>query len=323
MRNELSALALSLLVLATGAASAQTWPNGTVKFVVPVGPGLATDLTARMLADVIAPALGASVVVENIAGGSGVLGAQNVARAAPDGQTLFFANSSALTSNMYLLANVKYDPVKDFAAVAMVADSSPFVVLVNKDLPVHTVPELIAYAKAHPGELSLGMDATSGFGLVAARLLNKRGGMGATEVPYRATPQMIQDAVAGRIQAAISAPLPVKAAIDSGQLRIVGISSKNRFPGIDAVPTVAETLPGYEVDGWFALMAPAGTPRPILEKLNAETAKFLAKPASGAKLAPLGILLSRPAGVAAAAAFVRGQQERWKGLAAELDLKPE
>ena len=312
-----------LTLTAIAPAAAQNWPSAPIKFIVPVGPGLATDLTARLLADHMSQTLGASVVVENITGGSGVLGAQTVARAAPDGATIFFSNSSALTSNMYLLQNVKYDPVKDFSAVALVAASSPFEVLVNKDLPVHSIAELIAYGKAHPGDLSLGMDATSGSGLVAGRLLNKRGAIGATEVLYRATPQMIQDAISGRIQVFISAPLPVKGAVDNGQLRAIAISSKKRFPGLDNVPSVGETLPGFEVDGWFALMAPTGTPQPIVERLNAETATFLAKSEVREKLVPLGILLAQPTSVQGTADFIRGQQASWKQLASELDLKPQ
>jgi tripartite-type tricarboxylate transporter receptor subunit TctC len=304
-------------------AHAQDWPKSPIKLVMPVGPGLATDLTARMFADDASKALGVGVVVENITGGSGVLGAQTVARAAPDGYTIFFANSSALTSNMYLLDSIKYDPTKDFTALAMMADSSPFIVSVNKDLPVKSIAELIAYGKAHPGELSMGIDATSGFGLVTGRLLNKRGAIGMTEVAYRATPQMVQDATAGRIQVMISVPLVIKPFVESGQLRMLAVSSKKRFPGLDDLPTIAETIPGFDVDGWFALMAPAKTPTAILDRLNAEVAKFLDKEDVRKRLVGLGVVLSRPGTPETAAAFVRGQQEAWGGIARELDLKPQ
>ena len=321
MNRIIRALLTGLLCASASAAVAQDWPKAPVKFVVPVGPGLATDLTARMLADDASKDLGVGVVVENITGGSGVLGAQAVARAAPDGYTLFFANSSALTSNMYLLDSINYDPRKDFRAIAMIADSSPFVVTVNKDLPVHSIPELIAYGKAHPGELSIGIDATSGFGLVAGRLLNRRGAIGMTEVPYRATPQMVQDATAGRIQVMISVPIPIKPFLDSGQLRILAITSKTRFPGMPNIPTVSETIPGFEVDGWFALMAPAATPRPVVDRMNAVAARFLGREDARQRLLSLGVLLSKPAPVEAAEAFVRGQQDAWAGIAKELDLK--
>lgn len=315
-------MALSLVAFGS-LAQAQEWPKAPIKLVVPVGPGLATDLTARMFADEAARALGVGVVVENITGGSGVLGAQTVARAAPDGYTLFFANSSALTSNMYLLDSIKYDPTKDFSAVALMADSSPFVVAVNKDLPVRSIAELIALGKAKPGALSLGIDATSGFGLVTGRLLNKRGGIGMIEVPYRATPQMIQDATAGRIQVMISAPIPVKPFVESGQLRQIAISSKARFPGLDDLPTIGETIPGFDVDGWFALMAPAGTPPAIAERLNREIAAFLGNEEVRRKLVGMGVLLSKPGTPRSAADFVGLQQANWKEIARELDLKPQ
>ncbi len=323
MRKLLPAMLAIAIVGVSPIARAQDWPKAPIKLIVPVGPGLATDLTARMFADEASNGLGVGVVVENITGGSGVLGAQTVARAVPDGYTLLFANSSGLTSNMYLLDSINYNPLKDFAALAMVADSSPFVVSVNKDLPVNSIAELIAYGKAHPGELSIGIDATSGFGLVTGRLLNKRGAIGMTEVPYRATPQMLQDAVAGRIQVVISVPIPIKPFIDSGQLRMLAISSKQRFPGLATLPTIAETLPGFDVDGWFAIMAPAGAPPAILDRVNKEVVKFLDRQEARNRLVGMGVMLSRPGTPQSAAAFVRGQQEAWAGIARELDLKPQ
>ncbi len=312
------------LALAWGCAtaSAQDWPRAPIKIIVPVGPGLATDLTARLFADSAATGLGVGVVVENVTGGSGVLGAQMVARAAPDGYTLFFSNSSALTSNMYLLKNINYDPRRDFDAVAMVSDSSPFLIAVNKDLPVRSLADLIALGKSKPGALSLGIDATSGFGLITGRLLNKRGGVGMEEVAYRATPQMMQDAISGRIQALIAAPVPLKPFTTSGQLRALAVSSKDRFPGID-LPTMAETIPGLVVDGWFALMAPAGTPAAVKERLNGEVAKFLGRQDIRQRLAGLGVLLSTPKTVETASTFLHQQEDDWAGIAKELDLTPQ
>ena len=321
MRSRMFVLAVLALACVLNSARAQDWPRAPVKIVVPVGPGLATDVTARMLADSATPNLGVGVAVENITGGSGALGAQTVARAAPDGYTLLFANSSALTSNMYLLPSINYDPLRDFAVIALVSESSPFIVSVNKDVPVHSIAELIAYGKAHPGALTIGIDGTSGYGLVTGRLLNKRGEIGMVEASYRATPQMLQDLVAGRIQVMIAAPIVVRAFLGAGQLRAIGITSGTRFPGYD-VPTVAETLPGFLVDGWFALVAPAKTPYATRERMHAEVDKFLEKSEPRRKLLDFGVKLASPSSMQAATEFVHADQDRWRDLAKELDLKP-
>ena len=215
---------------------------------------------ARMLADGVSRTLGQQVYVENLPGAAGIIGAQAAARAAPDGYTLFFANASTFTSNMFMLKSIPYDPTRDFAAVAMVSNRGPFVVSVNPDLPVKSLPELIAYGKAQPGKLSYGVDATSGYGVVVGRLLNKRGAIGMVEVPYRATGQMLQETAAGTTQVMISSFAAVVGFAQAGKVRRIAISSAQRFPGVDDLPTIGETLPGFEIDGWLVVVAPAGTP---------------------------------------------------------------
>ena len=201
-------------------------------------------------------------------GASGIVGAQAAARAAPDGYTLFFANASALTSNMIMIKSIPYDPARDFSAVAMVCSSGPFVVVVTPGLPVKSLPELLAYGKANPGKLSYAVDATSGFGMVAGKLLNKRSGLGMVEVPYRVTAQMLQDLAAGTVSVAISTVAPTEGFAKAGKLRRIAITSEKRFPGLDDLPTVGETLPQFVIDGWFAVVAPTGTPTEIVRRLQ-------------------------------------------------------
>jgi tripartite-type tricarboxylate transporter receptor subunit TctC len=321
-------LTCALLLVAADSARAQTapaqaWPTRPIKLIVPTGPGLATDIMARLLADGVSRALGQQVFVENVPGASGILGAQAAARAAPDGYTLFFANASGLTSNMFLLKSIPYDPTRDFAAVAMVAVSGPFVVAVHPDLPVRSLPDLIAYGTAQPGKLSYAVDASSGYGVVVGKLLNKRAGIGMVEVPYRATAQMLQDTATGTIQLMISAVAASDAFVKAGKLRRVAISSEKRFPGLDDLPTIGETLPGFVIDGWFAVVAPTGTPPAIVQRLNEAIGQFLQSAEIRQRMIAFGLAASGASTLQSAAEFIRADQERWRNLVKELGLEPQ
>ena len=304
-------------------AQAQNWPTRPIRLIVPTGPGLGTDITARLLADGVSRGLGQQMYVENLPGASGIVGAQAAARAAPDGHTLLFANASTFTSNMFMLKSIPYDPVHDFTAVAMVSHRGPFVVSVNPQLPVKSLPELIAYAKANPGKLSYGVDASSGYGVVVGRLLNKRGALGMVEVPYRATAQMLQETAAGTTQLMISSFGAVVGFADSGKVRRIAISSGQRFPGADDLPTIGETLPGFELDGWLLVVARTGTPAEIVARLNHEIGHFLENPEIQQRLLALGLATTGIETPETTAQFIRQQQTQWRALAHELDLQPE
>jgi tripartite-type tricarboxylate transporter receptor subunit TctC len=323
MNRLLKAFAVAALLLMPNVAAAQTWPARPIKLIVPTGPGLATDIMARLLADGVTKNLGQPIVVENMPGASGIVGAQAAARAAPDGYTLFFANASALTSNMVMIKSIPYDPARDFSAVAMVCNSGPFVVVVTPGLPVKSLPELIAYGKANPGKLSYAVDATSGFGMVAGKLLNKRSNLGMVEVPYRATAQMLQDLAVGTVSVAISTVAPTEGFAKAGKLRRIAITSEKRFPGLDDLPAVGETLPQFVIDGWFAVVAPAGTPPEIVRRLNQEIDPFLKRDDIRQRLRSFGLATTGAGTPESTAAFIRGEQERWRGLARELDLQPQ
>lgn len=315
------ALAVEASVQAQAQLSA--WPTRPIRLIVPTGPGLGTDIMARLLADGVSRGLGQQVYVENLPGASGIVGAQAAARAAPDGYTLLFANASTFTSNMFMLKSIPYDPVHDFTAVAMVSHRGPFVVSVNPQLPVKSLPELILYAKANPGKLSYGVDASSGYGVVVGRLLNKRGALGMVEVPYRATAQMLQETAAGTTQLMISSFGAVVGFASSGKVRRIAISSGQRFPGADDLPTIGETLPGFELDGWLLVVAPAGTPAEIVARLNHEIGHFLENPEIQQRLLALGLATAGIETPETTAQFIRQQQTQWRALAHELDLQPE
>lgn len=314
------AIIVAALLMPGVAAHAQEWPSRSVRLIVPNGPGLASDIFARLLADGLSHALGQQVYVENIPGASGITGAVAAARAAPDGYTFLFANTSGLTSNMVMFKSLPYDPTRDFAPVAMLMDTGPFAVVVNPELPVKTLPELVSYGKANPGKLSYGIDATSGYGLVIGRLLNRRGDIGMVEIPYRSTPQLLEDTAAGRTQLMIGSVPASDAFVKSGKLRRIAISSAQRFPLLPDLPTIAETFPGLVIDGWFAIVAPSGTPADIIDRVNRVTAEVLADPKIVERLRGFDILPARPRSPQSLAAFIRAEQERWRKLALEIDL---
>ena len=319
----MTALALTLSTFAA-TALAQNWPNRPIKLIVPTGPGLGTDIMARYMAEAVSRGLGQQMYVENIGGAGGVLGAQTAARATPDGYTFFFANGSALTSNQYMIANIKYDPEKDFDAVAILTTGAPFVFAAHPDQPYKNVPELLAYAKANPGKLSYAVDATSGLGLVAARAFVKRSGIDIVEVPYRSTPQMLQDVSSGRVPIMISAMGPVEPLLTAGALRPIAMSSERRFVTFPNVQAIAETIPGFNIDGWLTVVAPAGTPLDFRTRVGLEITKFIDNDDVRKRMTTNGLVIAPPGGTPQTATeYIRKEQARWRDLARELNLKPE
>ena len=306
-----------------GAASAETYPARAIKLIVPVGQGVALDLVARMLADWMSRGLGQQMVVENMPGASGVLGAQAAARAAPDGHTLLLAPSSAMSSNMVYFKTLPYDPARDFVPIAMVCDSAPFVVTVNPALGVKTIAELIARARAEPGGLSYAVDATSGFSMVAGQLFTKRAGIDMVEIPYKTTGQALQDTAMGATQVMIASLAAVDGFVKAGKLRSLAITSAARFPAMPDLPTVAETLPGYRVDGWFTLLAPAGTPEPVVRRLNREVASFLADADVARRMSQFALSSNGAGTPGAIDEFMHGERARWRSLAQELNIQPQ
>jgi tripartite-type tricarboxylate transporter receptor subunit TctC len=321
MTGILRAILFAAILGVAGGAQAQSWPTRPVKLIVPTGPGHAVDIMARILATGVSQTLGQTVFVENMPAASGFLGAQTTARAEPDGYTLLFAPASLLSTNMYLFKSLPYDPTKDFTAVAMVCDKGPMVVTVNPDLPVKTIAELVAYGKANPGKLSYAVDATSGFGVATGRLLNKRGQIGMVEIPYRSSPQMAQDTMAGTTQLIFGSMPPVAGAVRAGKLRWIAVSSEQRFPGLEDLPTIAETLPGFRIDGWFVVVAPAGTPAPILQKLNREIDAVFKSQEVRTRALGFGLGVSDAGTPESTQAFIRSEQDRWRGLVTELGME--
>jgi tripartite-type tricarboxylate transporter receptor subunit TctC len=294
-----------------------------VKLIVPTGPGAATDVMARLLGDGVARTLGQALVVENMPGASGILAHQSVARAAADGHTFLFTNTSGMAINLVSFKQLPYDPTRDFTPVAMVCSLGPQMLSVHADVPVKTLPELIAYAKANRGKLSIAFDTTAGAAAFAAKLVNKRADLGLIEVPYRSAAQMVQDVASGVNQAMMSSVAAANAVVEAGKVRRIAITSRSRFPGLPDLPSVSEAVPGVVMNGWFAVVAPAGTPAHIVAKLNRAIGDYLKGPDIQQRLLSFGLATEGAGTPETTGQFIRQEQEHWRALAKELDIQPQ
>ena len=312
-----------MLLALPAQAGAQTWPSRPVKLIVPTGPGAATDVMARLLGDGVSRSLGQPLIVENVPGASGILAHQSVARAAPDGYTLLFTNTSGMAINLVSFKQLPYDPMRDFAPVAMVCNLGPQMLSVNAELPVNSLPDFIAYTKANRGKLSIAFDTTAGAAAFAARLLNKRADLGLTEVPYRSAAQMGQDVASGVTQVMMSSIAAANPFIQAGKIRRIAITSGTRFPGLPDLPSVSETLPGVVMNGWFAVVAPAGMPADIVVRLNRDIGEYLKGPEIQQRLLSFGLATEGAGTPESTSQFIRQEQERWRALAKELDIQPQ
>jgi len=319
----LRALLCGVLLIPAAEASAQSWPVRPVRLIVPTGPGAATDVMARLLADGVSRTLGQPVVVENMPGASGIIAHQAVARSPADGYTLLFSNTSGLAINLVSFKKLSYDPARDFTAVAMICSLGPQMLSVNAEIPAKTVPEFIAYAKANRGKLSMGFDNTAGAAAFAAKLFNRRADVGLVEVPYRSAAQMTQDAAGGTTQVMISSIAAARPVVDAGKVRRLAVTSAVRFPGLPDLPSVSETVPGVVMNGWFAVVAPAGTPPDVVRRLNQDIGQFLKGQEIQQKLLTFGLATEGAGTPESTAQFIRQEQESWVALAKELNVEPQ
>jgi tripartite-type tricarboxylate transporter receptor subunit TctC len=317
------ALLCCALVVLAAAASAQTWPSRPVKLIVPTGPGAATDVMARLVADGASRTLGQAMVVENMPGASGILAHQSVARAQADGYTLLFTNTSGMAINPVSFKQLPYDPTRDFTAVALVCSLGPQMLSVNADLPVATVGELIAYAKSNPGKLSIAFDNTAGAAAFGAKLFNRRADLGLVEVPYRSAAQMAQDVASGVNQVMMSSIAAANAVVQAGKVRRLAVTSGKRFPGLPELPSLNETVPGIVMDGFFAIVAPAGTPADVVARLNREIARYLEGSDIRERLLAIGLATEGGGTPDTTAQAIRREQELWRALAKELGVEPQ
>ena len=322
MKNLVRALSLVALCCAFGESGAQSWPTRPIRIIVSFAAGSAPDIICRFVTDRLSRAVGQQVVVDNRPGGGNLIAAQAAARSAPDGYNYFCVTAATLVSNPYTFKSLPYDPVKDFTPVAMIV-KGPFFVLVHPSIPVKTLPELAAYDKANPGKLSYATDGLRNFTGMMAAWLNKISGTNILTVPYNVMPQGIQDTLAGRTQLVILAVPAAGPRIKSGELRPLAVSYAKRIPGYEDVPTIAETYPGFEYIGWFALIAPAGTPPDIVQRVNREMDRVLKDPDTVQRLRDLGFYTEGAETPEALGEYIRAELAKWGRIVKEIGIQPE
>ena len=314
--------AAAALALAWPAARAQAWPDKPIKWVLSQPAGSGPDNVARVLTDRLAKSWGQGVVIENKPGGQNIIGAQLAARAPADGYNFYFATTAALVTNPLLFKTLSYDPVKDFVPVAFIA-RSPFAVLVRSDSPITSFDDLVARSKAAPGRLSLGNEGPRTFSGMIARLINARTQAGANLVAYASVGVGTQDLMGGHIDAMVADLASTAPLARQGRLRPLATTAGTRVAGWDTVPALAEKLPGFDMVGWFVVVAPAGTPAAVVERCNRDINALLADKDVAERIAAIGPLVDGSMGVEAVAAFLHGEARRWQGVASEIGVLPE
>lgn len=315
-RRALAALALALPFTA---ALADNYPSKPVRVIIPFPPGGTLDTVGRLLAQKLGEQTGQSFIVDNRPGGNATIGANNVAKAPADGYTLLF-NASTFTTSTHFLKTPPYDPATDFTPVALVA-KAPLSVSVNKDLPITDVKSLIAHAKANPGKLSFAVGSIASAGHFSTELIKSSAGLNLQIVPYKGSAPAYQDLVGGQIAGFVDPVLGATSFYKSGMLKIIAVTSKTRLPTLPEVPTVGETIPGYEFYSWYGLWGPAKLPADVVQKLNAEVNKALAGEMKE-RLTSQGILL----GGGSPEEFARFQKEdtaRAFKTIADANIRPE
>ncbi len=280
MNLQTKILSLALMCVAGGYAHAQgasAFPGKPIRLVVPYPPGGGTDTIGRPLAQRLAETLKQQVIVDNRGGANGNIGMELVAKAPPDGYTLVLALTAQLAVNPSLYKKLPYDPIKDFEPISLLA-TGPYILIVHPSLPAKSVKDLIALARARPGQINYASSGNGSGGHLAAALFESMADIKMLHVPYKGGGPALVDLLAGNVQVLYSTYATSKPHIDSGRVRPLGVSTAKRLTGVD-LPTMAETgLPGYDAGVWYAMLAPAGTPRDIVAKLNTEVVRSLRAP---------------------------------------------
>ena len=301
-------------------AQAQAYPSKPITLIVPFGPGSATDTIARILGQHLSAALNQTIVIENKPGANGAIAAAYVARSAPDGYTLFLSTNSPHSAAPTLNKTVAYDPVKDFVPITRVGSYTLMLVL-NPDVPAKSIPELIAYAKANPGELSFASGNTSG--VVAGETLKSWAGINIVHVPYKSAPPAINDVLGGRVSMMFTDLTTGLPHVKAGKLRALAVSRIQRSKLVPELPTLHEAgVANFDMDSWAGMFAPAGTPPEIVTRLNGELRKILDNPEIKGKIAVMGFeaFSSSPEELGA---FVKVQLDKWTKMIKDAGIQPE
>jgi tripartite-type tricarboxylate transporter receptor subunit TctC len=276
--------------LAPFAALGQSYPSRPIRIIIPFPPGNTVDIMARLIAPKMTERLRQNVIVDNRAGASGQLGLELGAHAPPDGYTLVGGQGGNLVVAPHTYKKLPYDPIKDFAPIAL-STTNYLGLVINPSVPFKTVKDLVVYAKAHPGKLSFASNGEGGFPHMTIELLRTMAGFTYLHVPYKGSAEIATQLIGGHVDAAIDGITGMTPHIRSGKLRLLGVTNPTRVPQFPDVPAIAESVPGYDSRGWFGFLAPAGTPREIVNLLNQEINRAIALPDVKDKLINAGLII--------------------------------
>ncbi|MBI4191972.1 MAG: tripartite tricarboxylate transporter substrate binding protein [Betaproteobacteria bacterium] len=312
------ALVIAVLATILPSASAQQYPSKLIRFIVPYPPGGGTDFLTRLLAKNMSEAWDQRVLVENRPGAEGNVGTAIAAKEPPDGYTIFLGTNTSLTINPFTYRNVGYNPITDFAPITH-ATTQPYFIVAHPSLPVRSFKEFVAFARANPAKLNVGTSGSSA--MLAAELLNVSAKIKITPIPYKGSGPALLEVLAGQIELAIGTPAGPLPFVRSGKLRLLAVTSSKRLDIVPDSPTVAESgFPGYEVTGWYGVLAPGGTPNNIVAKLNAELVRTLRLPQTKELLARSAV---QPVGSTAEefSAFIKSEAVKWGELVKQLGIE--
>ena len=313
---------IGLLLAATSfPAAAQSWPARPVRLILSQPPGSSPDILARLVADRLTKVWDKPVVVENRPGGQNVVGALAVLKAPADGYTFYHATAAALVINPYTFKALPYDPKKDFVPVGMIGQSG-FVVAANPSTGFNNIGDLVAYAKANPDKLSVATEGPKTFSGMMAGMFASTAGVKMVAVPYSGVQPGILDTIAGRTQVTFQAVAATRAHLQRGALRPLAVTTARRLPGLDQVPTLAETYPGFEYSGWQAVVAPQGTPADVIRRFSADLAGVLKDPDMVKRLFDLGVV-AEASTAEQLGQYLDAEHARWAKLAKDVGVVPE
>ncbi len=321
IRLALAMVCAQATMLAAGTAQAQSWPSKPVRLIVAQAAGSSPDLVARLVAEPMSRGLGQQLVVDNRGGGDGMIGMQAVVRSAADGHTIGFGAASTIVTNAYTVKTLPYNPERDFASIGIVG-MSPFMLAVNLDVKASTLAELVALARAEPKKFAFASPGRRLLPGMVGDMLNIRSGADLLHVPYNGAAG-VQDTIAGRTQMTMQGIPAVANPARRGQLRAIAVSSARRLPGLEDVPTMAETYPGFVYVGWFALVAPSGTPADAVRRLNRELDTALSQADIVQKLRAMGIYPDGAGTPEQMDEFLRSERARWSRTVKDIGIEPE
>ena len=314
-------LAFAVLSALTGLAAAQSYPTKPVRVIIPYPPGEAADFIARVIGPTLSERMGQQFVVENRAGASGQIGMELLKNAPADGYTIGVGQGGNLVVAPHTYKKIPYDPVKDFTGVALNA-TNYLAVVAHPTAPFKNAAEMIKWAKAHPGQLTLASNGEGGYPHLAFELLASMAGFKFLHVPYKGATQIATDVISGQVLTGIGSYTGMSTQINAGRMRLIGVTNHVRVPNNKELPIFSELVPGYDMRGWFGYVAPAGTPRDIVKKLNEEINRAMQLPEVNAKLTGAGLIVVNES-AEYYTEFIKTEYAKYGKIVREIGLKPQ